>query len=220
MQWCDMFNEKQLINSIKIIDDWYLKNLPEEYEAVTPVPDQAQINAIERISTDMCYPELAVLYKNALQITKDKPTGFGYSFFGISKFLKTDHQQWSKDSFDPLSFVDEGIKDNVLSSKNLLIIAHDGSRANICIDLDPDMNGHRGQIILVDFDYNVALKLAEDITEYLTLFSNALNSDRFKVYKPDGIYPEIALDEEFDVLNWHRHPERTAIFKKIQNITQ
>ncbi len=72
------------------------------------------------------------------------------------------------------------------------------------IDMKPADNGSFGQIILLDFDYNIALNIAPSVLELYTMFVNDLNEGKYSLDKnalEDGV-EWLKPDKEIDIINW------------------
>ncbi|MDH2432552.1 SMI1/KNR4 family protein [Pokkaliibacter sp. MBI-7] len=109
---------------------------------------------------------------------------------------------------ETLEFADPGIRKDYLFGPCRIPIADDNGTSLICIDLDPDEGGQYGQIILLDYDYNVALKLATSIDEMFRSFAMDLRAGRYTLQEEalaDGnewLHPA----REIDPINWFNSP--------------
>ncbi|MDF5586091.1 SMI1/KNR4 family protein, partial [Vibrio parahaemolyticus] len=73
-----------------------------------------------------------------------------------------------------LSYTDKGIDKEYTFGKSRIPIADDCSSCLICVDLSPTEEGSFGQVILIDYDYKVALKLADSLAELISNFKKDL----------------------------------------------
>lgn len=69
----------------------------------------------------------------------------------------------------PLYSIPAGFVKNNEMLSNKIPIHHDGGGNFIAIDLDPDINGQYGQIILVEHEYEDRLVYASSLKEYITI---------------------------------------------------
>jgi cell wall assembly regulator SMI1 len=138
------------------------------------------------------------------------------SLFHGMQFLSLDEvarelgnsNQSGEDSL-PVRAADPGIKRNDIHNPKWIALAHDGGDTLIRIDMDPDTQGHAGQVIFTDHDDDTAILLAEGLTQFLAQFANDLETGRYFLNKEALADGQQFLDcvAEIDVVNWSRSPK-------------
>lgn len=80
-----------------------------------------------------------------------------------------------------LKYAGPGIKNSFTFSPKRIPVGYDSGVCLICIDLYPDLGGKNGQVILVDYDYLVAIKLAKSTEELVAKFSEDLEAGKYSL---------------------------------------
>ncbi|SDC29502.1 SMI1/KNR4 family protein [Acinetobacter boissieri] len=110
-----------------------------------------------------------------------------------------------EDEKAPLEHTDPQVKkDNAFNNK-WIKFSHDGSRTGLYLDLDPTELGTVGQIIFVDFDYDVGFLVAKSITDLVSVFLNDLNNQLYFLSEDalDDDQEFLEADPTIDIINWH-----------------
>ena len=83
-------------------------------------------------------------------------------------------------------------------------IGDDSGTSLLCVDLDPTAEGTYGQIILIDHENSVALKLNDSIKDCIDQFEHDLQNNRYSLQEDaleDGVHWLSPVDE-IDPINW------------------
>lgn len=142
-----------------------------------------------------------------------RPDAIASLFYGIP-FCSIEHIHTGYQSRETLGggpvlrYADSGVKLDYTYSLKRVPIGDDNGTCLLCIDLDPDEDGQYGQVILVDHDMGVALKLADSISELIAKFIRDIEVGKYKLLEEaleDGVH-WLSPSREIDVVNWYNSP--------------
>lgn len=133
---------------------------------------------------------------------------YGINFIPVENTIEQINDYGSVSDQLSLKYADAGIVPSYTFGKKRVPIADDSGACLLCVDLDPSEHGIFGQVILLDHDSGVALKLADSIDELLEKFAEDLESGKYT------LLPEAMEDgnewlepaKEIDVVNWFNSP--------------
>ena len=133
---------------------------------------------------------LIELYKSSKGQDPEKVANFAYGVTWITILQTAEFVESYTAAGDgnELRYADKGIDKSYTLGRKRFPIAGDCSSCLICVDLDPTEDGSYGQVVLIDYDYQVALKLATSIAEFISNFEKDL------VAMPHT--PDFAVDED------------------------
>ncbi|MEI8659305.1 SMI1/KNR4 family protein [Vibrio sp. Hal054] len=162
---------------------------------------------------------LIELYKSSKGQDPNKVANFAYGVTWITISQTTDLVESYTEAGDgnELRYADVGIDKSYTLGKKRVPIADDFGTCLICVDLGPSEEGDYGQVILVDQENNVALKLASSVTELLSNFEKDLASNMYALSEDaleDGehwLTPERAIDP----VNWFNSPTWHYVVDKL-----
>ena len=120
---------------------------------------------------------------------------------------------------NPLRYTDKGIKSEYTFTNKRIPIGDDNGSSLLCIDLDPTEDGIYGQVIMVDYDMGVSLKLHNSILELVNQFEEDLKDDKYSLQEDaleDGVH---WLDpiREIDPVNWFNSPRWAYVNEALKN---
>ena len=130
---------------------------------------------------------------------------YGYTFLGLDECIRQSADYANIENSTVLKNADSGIKTNYVFGACRVPIGDDKGTSLICVDLDPAPGGTFGQVILLDYDSNVALALADSIEKFIEDFSNDLANGRYTLNQEALEAGEhwLETDAEIDLINWY-----------------
>ncbi|WP_428026756.1 SMI1/KNR4 family protein [Arcobacter sp.] len=182
---------------------------------------ETSIQKLEQLIDKKLPDDFIKLYKEHNGLNPDKLVNFAYGipFIPIEKSISHIELYKTQATNDILKYADSEIKTDYIFNHNRIPIGDDCGTTYLCIDLDPSAEGLIGQIILIDYEYNIAIKLHDSISEYLQQFEADLINNKYSLQ-------EDALDDgnhwlnpirEIDPVNWFNSPTWKHINDKIAN---
>ena len=190
--------------------EWLSSNAPQIVEALQEPASSVKIKELETLVGKKLPEGLISLYETCNGTHPEKFANFAYGmpFISIDKSIKQIQNFTQPNDEKELNFSDEGIKKNYTFGTLRIPIGDDSGTCLICVDLDPESNGNYGQVILIDYDYNVALKLANSVNEYISNFTSDLFSGKYGLQEDtleDGVH-WLEPEREIDPGNWFNSP--------------
>ncbi|CAA6827126.1 MAG: Unknown protein [uncultured Sulfurovum sp.] len=143
---------------------------------------------------------------------------YGFSFSSIEKIISKLGMIESS-SNDSLQYADKGIKREYTFSNKRIPFGDDNGTSLLCIDLDPTEDGTYGQVILLDYDMNVALKLNNSIQELVDQFEEELENNKYSLQEDaleDGVH-WLEPIRELDPINWFNSPRWQYVNEALKN---
>ena len=141
---------------------------------------------------------------------------FGMTFYTSQKVIQSYGNISQSDSFE-FNYADEGIIPSY--SKELIRVpfGDDSGKCGLYCDLSPSEGGEYGQIIFIDHEYKVALKLAASTTALVQDFSNDLEQGVYLLAEDaleDGVHWLSPIREK-DPGNWFNSPTWSHLRAKL-----
>ncbi|EGR3454089.1 hypothetical protein BTA15_20325 [Vibrio parahaemolyticus] len=186
---------KEILNKAPLVADAFLEPASEE-----------EINLL-RCNVGRELPQdLVELYKTSKGQDPEKQANFAYgvALLSIGQTSSLVENYSHDGDGNVLSYTDKGIDKEYTFGKSRIPIADDCSSCLICVDLSPTEEGSFGQVILIDYDYKVALKLADSLAEFISNFKKDLDNNKYCLDKEalkDGFH-WLVPDREIDPINW------------------
>ena len=190
--------------------EWLSDNAPKIVEALQEPASQTKIKELESLVGKALPEDFIRLYKTHNGTNPDIFANFAYGmpFISIEKSIEQIKCFDHPNDDNKLSFSDDEIKRNYTFGKLRIPIGDDSGTCLICVDLDPTQNGNYGQVILIDYEKNVGLKLADSVEKYILKFTSDLISGKYKLQEDaleDGVH-WLEPEREIDPGNWFNSP--------------
>jgi cell wall assembly regulator SMI1 len=153
---------------------------------------------------------LIALYSEANGTAPDMFANFAYGipFISIERAISQLEQFNSMSGDNELRYSDPGIKKSYTFSKKRIPIGDDNGTSLLCVDLDPDSNGIYGQVILIDYENDVAIKLSDSVEQHIEKFESDLKDGKYSLQEDaleDGVH-WLSPAREIDPINWFNSP--------------
>ncbi|MDB5200952.1 MAG: hypothetical protein JWQ27_361 [Ferruginibacter sp.] len=202
--------------SITEITDWLKThaNRIVEYSLNPPASD-SEMERLKNLTPHPLPQDYLAMYKTYNGMNDEENWGnffYGMLFYPVEEVL-SDHEfrvAQSKDvAMIPLKHADAGIDKSNFYNPDWIGLASDGARSSLRLDLSPTSEGDYGQVIFVDGDQQVALLIANSVTELLGNFSQDLKSGLYSLNEEaleDGQH-FLEPAQSIDIGNWH-HVEK------------
>ena len=189
---------------------WLSNNAPKIVEALQEPASQERLIELESLVGKSLPESLISLYRTYNGIAPDKFANFAYGipFISIEQSIEQITEFEEPNDGVELSHSDKGIKGSYTFGRLRVPIGDDSGTCLICVDLDPDVNGVYGQVILIDYDNHIALKLANSVDDYIDSFSSDLLSGKYTLQEDaleDGVH-WLKPEREIDPVNWFNSP--------------
>ena len=182
-----------------------------------PVSDET-IERLEKLIDKKLPDDFIALYKehNGLDTNELVNFAYGIPFFSLEKSIDILENYEKYLEKMNLEYADPQINSSYTLNMTRIPISDDG-QVFLAIDLAPTDEGVYGQVILIDTEYEIAIKLNNSITEYLSQFEVDLNNNRYCLQEDaledgdDWLQPE----DEIDPVNWFNSPTWKHIKEQI-----
>ena len=189
---------------------WLSDNAPKIVEALQKPASQEKLIELESLVGKSLPESLISLYQTYNGINPDMFANFVYGipFISIEQSIEQIAELEQPNDEMELSYADKEIKSNYTFGRLRIPIGDDSGTCLICVDLDPSVNGICGQVILIDYDNNIALKLANSVADYIESFSSDLLSGKYSLQEDalaDGVH-WLKPKREIDPVNWFNSP--------------
>jgi cell wall assembly regulator SMI1 len=207
-----------VVESWDRIHKWLEANAPKILASLNPGASDEEIAAAERSIGDPMPPDWRELYRvhNGLNQT----SGYGNLFHGLNFFdLERVVREITQDRLQSESLgsdyvpvevrkADTGIRRDDVFNLRWIALGHDWSRLLIRIDLDPGAGGQMGQVICVDSEFQVAIRLAVSVSRFIHDFAEDLEHGKYFLNAEALEEGREFLDcvPEIDVVNWWKSP--------------
>ena len=194
---------------------------PSVEEALLPGASAEQIRELEAAVGRPLPDDLVRLYRATAGIDPRSTANFAFGlvFTDLGSLLEGLPRLLQEGDGDPLSFADPGIATGYNFGRLRLEIGHDNGRSKILVDLAPTAGGEVGQVIFVDSEYGVALKLADSVSRYLKRFEDDLSMGRYSLQEDaleDGV-EWLEPVRDIDVGNWYNSPAWLHVAQAMKN---
>lgn len=169
-----------------------------------------QFSILEKIAGAKLPDEFKALYRDSNGFDKKHFANLFYGFPFSSIEVVTAAQEALKGENDksPLRYADRGIQDQYTFGVKRIPIGDDSGTSLLCVDLDPAEGGKYGQVILLDYEMNVALRLNDSIVEMVEQFEADLAQDRYSLQEDaleDGVH-WLKPIRTIEPINWFNSP--------------
>ena len=174
-------------NFWQLYTNWLHEKLPNYFEALH---EGASIESIEKIEKELeiKFPEeLKTLYRlndgdQSIDLGLVQGVFLGFRFLSLTE-LKRHWEEWEEfygygnftSKYDGSSFPEKAIRVKYADA-NWIPVFTDGGANFIGIDLNPDKNGARGQIINFGRDEDDKIVIAPNLTAFLELIAKEIES--------------------------------------------
>ncbi|WP_039995261.1 SMI1/KNR4 family protein [Paraglaciecola chathamensis] len=190
--------------------EWLSNHAPKIVEALQEPASTDKIKELETLVGKNLPESFFTLYQTYNGINPDMFANFAYGmpFISIEQTISQITEFELPNDKTNLNYADDGIKVGYSFGKLRVPIGDDSGTCLICVDLDPDINGTYGQVILIDYDHNIALKLADSVENYIETFTSDLLSGRYSLQEDaleDGVH-WLQPEKEIDPGNWFSSP--------------
>ncbi|MCL1115461.1 SMI1/KNR4 family protein [Shewanella basaltis] len=175
-------------------------------EAFQGAADESKIEQLESLIGTVLPNNLKKMYRsrNGFDYTKFANLFYGFPFLELDVIIQAQENLKSTNTLEPLRYADPEIKSDYTFGLKRIPIGDDSGTSLLCVDLDPSDVGSYGQIILVDYDMRVALKLNSSVEELLLQFEDDLINDKYSLQEDalaDGVH-WLKPSREIDPGNW------------------
>lgn len=200
------------------IENWLKKNAQKILNHSFQKPaTENEINELEKsIGKNLPNDFIALyLWHNGLDDQENFGSLFyGMDFFPINRVIKEylyKKENYSSESI-PLKKADKEIDPDNIYNVNWIKFAFDGSHTGLFIDFAPTEQGHLGQIIFIDDEYETGILVANSTSELINSFENDLENNLYQLDEDaleDGNH-YLTVDSSIDIINW----ETSEIWKR------
>jgi cell wall assembly regulator SMI1 len=203
-------NTASIHDSFLRIHLWLSKHAPKILKSLQNPASEEQLKILSAVTNCPLPPELYELYRihNGINSNAMSNLFYGVKFISIEDSINQIKTFLDQDNNFNLKYVDLGIKNNYTFSKSRVPICDDSGTCLICVDLDPDEGGFFGQVILIDYDYSIAIKLANSVSQLVSNFAADLESGKYTLQEDALADGNEWLDpsREIDPVNWFNSP--------------
>lgn len=196
--------------SIERIHSWLSRYAPKILSSLQGPVETGKLSELQSLVGEQLPSGLIELYSvhNGINPNAMANLFFGLPFISLENTITQIKSYAEPNDGAILKYADPGIKNSFTFSQKRIPIGDDSGACLICIDLDPDLGGKNGQVIVVDYDYLVAIKLANSTEELVAKFSEDLEAGKYSLQEDalaDGnewLKPE----REIEPSNWFNSP--------------
>ncbi len=179
-------------------------------EAFQAPADESALLELEHLIGEKLPDEFKALYLSHDGFDEERFANlfYGYPFISLKKIISTINDIAGENDAKKLRFSDEGIKSTYTFGRKRIPFGDDNGTSLLCIDLDPDIGGIVGQVIMLDYDMSVALLLNKSIVEMVSQFENDLLNDKYSLQEDaleDGVH-WLKPVREIEPGNWFNSP--------------
>ena len=200
---------QNLLDSWTKIHDWLADKAPSIKKALNPPVNKDRFNDLEDLIGKSLPKDFKELYSlhDGLSSNEMANLVYGMQFLPIEQVIGEVKLmiELSADGNTPLTHADDGIEKGYCFNKSRIPIGSDSGTCLLCVDLEPSKNGTYGQIILLDYDSDVALNIATSISSMYLVFSQDLQRGEYFLAEDaleDGI-EWLEPSKEIDIINWY-----------------
>jgi cell wall assembly regulator SMI1 len=190
-------------------------------EAFQSAAEQSKIEQLESL-VGMALPnDFKNMYrsKNGFDGTKFANLFYGYPFLELDAIIKAQEKLKTINNMEPLRYADPDIKRDYTFGVKRIPIGDDSGTSLLCVDLDPSDTGSYGQIIMVDYEMGVALKLNSSVEELVQQFEADLENDKYSLQEDalaDGVH-WLKPVREIEPGNWFNSPRWQYVNTALKN---
>ncbi len=190
-------------------------------EAFQSAAEQSKIEQLESL-VGMALPnDFKNMYrsKNGFDSSKFANLFYGYPFLELDAIIKAQEKLKTSNNIEPLRYADPDIKRDYTFGVKRIPIGDDSGTSLLCVDLDPSDTGSCGQIIMVDYEMGVALKLNSSVEELVQQFEADLENDKYSLQEDalaDGVH-WLKPVREIEPGNWFNSPRWQYVNTALKN---
>ena len=195
------------------IEKWLSENASTIFSSLNPPATDEQLSKIESYYKVKLPADLIALYKahNGQDTTKTVNLFYGQQFLSIEQGLDT-HQWMVADAieyidFSEFQYVSAEVARDKASPLSKYLIAGGIDAYGVFADFKPSEKGIFGQLIFLDLESMVALKIADSVTDMVRELNSGLVRGTYKLNTEPHSEPGAWLDppKEADLANWYHY---------------
>lgn len=186
---------KESLNKLKAL---LTDVIPEVIDSLNPGASDDAIQLAEKVIGFDLPENVRELYRLHNGQSGNSGLFFGLPFLSLEEALR-EWQLWSELAEERSSILDADIISippnhirEVYANKGYFPISKDGGGNNLVIDMDPDIDGKKGQVINCGRDEAMRYVIAEDIAGFLQFIISQLENKNFRVEREEG-YADLFL---------------------------
>jgi cell wall assembly regulator SMI1 len=207
-----------MLNNIEII---LKQKAPLILEAFQGAAEESKIEKLESLVGATLPNDFKQMYRsrNGFDNTKFANLFYGFPFLELDKIINAQEKLKSSNNLEPLRYADPEIKRDYTFSVKRVPIGDDSGTSLLCVDLDPSDSGSYGQIIMVDYEMGIALKLNSSVEELVQQFEFDLSNDKYSLQEDalaDGVH-WLKPIREIDPGNWFNSPRWQYVNAALKN---
>ncbi len=201
-----------------------IKNLlqekaPKILDALQGPATDVSIQSLENLVGKQLPNGFIQLYKEHNGTKPDQYANFAYGvpFIPIEQSIAQIESYIQNTHNTHLMYADVGIKIDYLFGPLRIPIGDDCGTSLICVDLDPAEEGIYGQVILIDYEFDIALRLNDSVELYLIKFEEDLEAGNYSLQEDaleDGVH-WLEPIREIDPVNWFNSPTWSYVNKEM-----
>lgn len=190
-------------------------------EAFQEAAEESKIEELESLVGTALPNDFKKMYRsrNGFDNSKFANLFYGLPFLELDEIIRTQEKVKSSNNTEPLRYADPEIKRDYTFSAKRVPIGDDSGTSLLCVDLDPSHTGNYGQVILVDYEMGVALKLNSSVEELVKQFESDLSNDKYSLQEDalaDGVHWLNPI-REIDPGNWYNSPRWQYVNAALKN---
>jgi len=190
-------------------------------EAFQGAAEESKIEKLESLVGTALPDDFKQMYRsrNGFDNSKFANLFYGLPFLELDEIIKAQEKIKSSNNTEPLRYADPEIKKDYTFSVKRIPIGDDSGTSLLCVDLDPSNAGSYGQVILVDYEMGVALKLNSSVEELVKQFESDLSNDKYSLQEDalaDGVH-WLKPIREIDPGNWYNSPRWQYVNAALKN---
>jgi len=190
-------------------------------EAFQGAAEESKIEKLESLVGTALPDDFKQMYRsrNGFDNSKFANLFYGLPFLELDEIIKAQEKIKSSNNTEPLRYADPEIKKDYTFSAKRIPIGDDSGTSLLCVDLDPSNAGSYGQVILVDYEMGVALKLNSSVEELVKQFESDLSNDKYSLQEDalaDGVH-WLKPIREIDPGNWYNSPRWQYVNAALKN---
>lgn len=198
----------ELRKPLERIQRWLRANTPKILHALRPPVARGDLATLERTVGGPLPDALKSLYQWHDGIDSKQTANLFYGLVFPSAHDVADSMQRNSSTTLALKYADPGVDARYILNSTRVPIGNDSEHCFLCVDLAPTEAGRAGQIIMIDEEYRVALKLCESITELVSSFASDLEQGKYSLAEDalaDGVQ-WLSPERSIDPVNWFHSP--------------
>jgi len=192
------------------INELLKEKAPLIVEALQSPATEEQLQKLEAATGQKLPQGLIELYRenNGIDPKKNANFVYGIPFIPIENCILQVEENEKNAKHYTLKYADKGIKKEYLLSNKRIPIGDASGVCLLCVDIDPDEGGVIGQVIMVDTENQIAIKLNESVEQCMDSFEKDLIKNKYQLQEDaldDGVH-WLKPEREIDPVNWFNSP--------------